>query len=103
MGYSKALDLIDYLGDEDLAKAVSIHFVSNCYPPVPNKMLSTALKAIENCATENPEELIQLPEGVSYKGSTEVSSWDVVEGLHLDAFVDFLYNMGFYEDGEDDE
>ncbi len=100
MGYLTALDTIDQLGPEELSRAVSLHFSSNCYPPVPQYMVDVAVEAIEHCAHEDSEFTIELPEGVSYQGKEKVKAYEIVEGLYLEAFVAYL--VDYREDPYDD-
>lgn len=88
MGYATALDLAT---STNLSKAVSLHFASNCYPPIPQYMVETAVTAIYDCLSEDYRNLIDLPEGVLYKGKPQATALDIVEGQHLRAFVDALW------------
>jgi hypothetical protein len=92
MGYATASDLAT---STDLRQAVSIHFASNCYPPIPQYMLDTAMEAIDLCADNNSDEKIDLPEGVLFRGQTHATAGEIVEGQHLDAFVHFLYQTNW--------
>lgn len=97
MGYLHAYGTIDAL-DGDLRRAVSLHFQSNCYPPVPQYMVDVALEAINSVIVGDHVAPIHLPEGVSYRGEDSISAMEAIESLHLDAFVDYLLN--FYEEEE---
>jgi hypothetical protein len=85
MGYQTALGIAET--DISLSQQVSWHFSSNCYPPVPQLMVPVAVKAIEQILYSDGGELIQLPEGVSFRGETELNAYTIVENLHLWAFV----------------
>lgn len=85
MGYASALGIADT--DISLEQQVSWHFSSNCYPPVPQMMVPVAVKAIEQILYSDGGELIQLPEGVSFRGETELNAYTIVENLYLWAFV----------------
>ena len=91
MGYISAYDTIGYL-DGDLRKAVSLHFQSNCYPPVPQFMVDVALDAIHSIVVGDHAGVIDLPEGVTFRGHDSVSAMEVVDSLHLEAFVDWVLN-----------
>ena len=72
-----------------LESSISIHLRSNCYPPVPHYMTPIAVEAVENVNDDEAERLIELPEGVSFKGRTEVKAWEIVEAYRLDAWIDW--------------
>lgn len=88
MGYATASDLAT---STDLRQAVSIHFSSNCYPPIPQIWVEQAVVAIHECTLGFNEELVYLPEGVTTRdGSTTASAGFIVDSLRLEAFVDVL-------------
>lgn len=91
MGYLNAYGTIDAL-DGDLRQAVSLHFQSNCYPPVPQFMVDVALEAIHSVAVGDHVAPIELPNEVTFRGHTTVSAMEAVESLCLDAFVDWIIN-----------
>jgi len=95
MGYLTAYDTFTQAGD--LSEALSIHFSSNCYPPVPQYMVAVAVEAIENVLNEEDSAPIDLPEGVTWRGERTVRSLSAIESLHLEAFVDALLD-GEYAD-----
>lgn len=72
-----------------LESSISIHLRSNCYPPVPHYMTPIAVESVELVNGDEAERLIELPEGVSFKGRTVVKAWEVVEAYRLDAFIDW--------------
>jgi hypothetical protein len=85
MGMMTAMDLA---GSEiSLEQQLSIHFSSNCYPPIPQGMIPTAIAAIDAFWEEDYNKMIPLPEGVSFRGQTEVSARNVVESYRLDAWL----------------
>lgn len=75
-----------------LERSVSIHLTSNHYPPVPTSMVMPCIEAIYAYADEDYQRLIELPEGVTWKGNTSAPASAIVEAHHLDAFL-----------GDDDE
>lgn len=85
MGYSSASDM---LANTDLRTAVSWHFSSNCYPPIPQQMLDTAIDAIDlaNCDMWNVH--VQLPQGVTYNGLTSATAGEIIDAYRLYAFLD---------------
>lgn len=94
MGYLQAYDSIDLL-DGDLRRAVSLHFQSNCYPPVPQEMVEVALEAIHSVLVGDYVAPINLPEGVLFRGEETVTAMDAVESLFLNAFVDYYSEEEF--------
>lgn len=73
----------------DLDTALTWHLRANHYPPVPLSMLQACKDAIEFCNDGNPYELIQLPDGVTYKGEDSAPAWAIVEQHHLSAWIDY--------------
>lgn len=64
------------------------HLRANHYPPVPIEMIPVCVEAIEACNEYDEERQIVLPLGVSYKGLTSAPAWAIVDGHHLDAWID---------------
>ena len=87
MGYSTAYGLAESL---DLTKAISVHFQSNCYPPVPQFMVSSAKQAVIAVADGDLYRSIDLPDFVSFRDEKTVSATVMVEILRLNAFVSAL-------------
>ena len=85
MGLNTAMDLAG--SEVSLEQQLSIHFRSNCYPPIPLGMIPTAKMAIFHYWEEEYDAMIPLPEGVSFRGQNEVSARNVVEAYRLDAWV----------------
>jgi len=84
MGLSTAIGLTDT--DLTLEQQLSIHFSSNCYPPIPQQMIPTAIEAIDAYWEMDYSRMIPLPEGVSFRGHSEVSASNVIESYRLDAW-----------------
>jgi hypothetical protein len=85
MGMMTAVDLQEQ--GLSLEQQLSIHFSSNCYPPIPQGMIPTAIAAIDACWEEDYDLMIPLPDGVSFRGQTEVSARNVVQSYRLDAWL----------------
>lgn len=75
--------------DVPLRDIVSMHFSSNCYPPIPQIMVDCAVEAIELCNSGEYYEDVTLPDGVSYRGKNVVSAATLVEQHRLEAFVEW--------------
>ncbi len=84
MGYNTALDLSTEL---DLEMAISIHLQSNHYPPVPLSMVEPCIEAIDAYYDEDYDKLIEMPEGVSYRGSTHAPAHAIIDQQHLHAWL----------------
>jgi len=87
MGSNLAYDLAsDELG-LDLEMALSMHLQSNHYPPVPLSMVQPCIEAIDAYWDEDYNKLIEMPEGVSYRGDRYAPAHAIVEQHHLDAWL----------------
>ena len=85
MGMMTAMDLAS--SDVSLEQQISIHFSSNCYPPIPKIMIPVAVAAIDAYWEEDYSRMIPLPEGVEFRtGATSVSASQAIESLRLDAW-----------------
>jgi hypothetical protein len=94
MGYTTAVGLTDT--DLTLSDQISIHFSSNCYPPIPKVMIPVAVAAIDAYWEMDYSRMIPLPEGVEFRtGATSVSASQAIESLRLDAWC-----VDDYEDEE---
>lgn len=90
MGYQSALSMAgaaDEMGLE-LETVLSWHLTSNHYPPVPTSMIGPCKEAIEAFGDEDYDRLINLPDGISWRDQTQVPASVIVEGHHLEAFLD---------------
>lgn len=76
------------LTELQLEDMVSIHFSSNCYPPIPQFMVDCAVAAITVCNQGDYDEVIELPMGVTYKGSQFVDAYTFVEQHRLEGFLE---------------
>ena len=84
MGYNTALDLSNEL---DLEVALGYHLQGNHYPPVPLSMVQPCIEAIDAYYDEDYNKLIEMPEGVSYKGDSHAPAWAIFEQHHLEAWL----------------
>jgi hypothetical protein len=85
MGFATAVGLTDT--DLTLSDQISIHFSSNCYPPIPKVMIPVAIEAIDAYYEEDYAKVIKLPEGVQFRnGEDWVSASQAIESLRLDAW-----------------
>jgi hypothetical protein len=84
MGYTTASALAEEL---DLEVALGYHLQGNHYPPVPLSMVQPCMDAIDAFWDEDYNQLIELPEGVSWRGDTHAPAHAIVEAHHLDAWL----------------
>lgn len=72
-----------------LEQAVTIHLTANHYPAVPTIMVPVCVSAI-NLANEGDfDALVDLPEGITWRGRSDAPTSAIVESYHLDAFIFF--------------
>jgi len=88
MGSNFATELADNdLFDLDLETAIGYHLQGNHYPPVPLSMVQPCIDAIDAFYDEDYNKLIEMPEGVSYRGEKFAPASDNIEQHHLDAWL----------------
>lgn len=86
MGAQTARELAE-LGSDNLRQAMSWHLRSNHFPPIPNSMIDPCLQAIDAVNEGDYDKLIQLPEGVGYRGRVVAPASAIVEGHHLESWL----------------
>ena len=84
-------------GDVSLQQSLTWHLRSNHYPPVPTSMIEPCIQAIEiaNASQWGDADLndrVDLPEGVLWRGEDSAPAWAIIEGHHLDAFIQSAEN-----------
>jgi hypothetical protein len=87
MGINFATDLASGDFVNSIERQISIHFSSNCYPPIPQFMVAVGVEAIEAINDGDHDRLINLPDGVSFRDSKTVKASDAVDALRLDAWI----------------
>lgn len=73
--------------DIPLKEQIEIHLVSNFYPPVPRFMAQTCVDALNAYWEQDTKRMIDMPKGVSYRGSTSAPAWAIVEQHRLDTWL----------------
>lgn len=68
----------------DIDKALEIHLQYNHYPPVDLAFIPACKMALEFANMDDWNEKIKLPNG------RILDVADIVEGLHLDAFLEYI-------------
>jgi hypothetical protein len=84
MGNNLSADLATM--DIELEQAIAIQLRGNHYPPVPLSMVQPCIDAINAYNEDEPDKLIPLPEGVSWRGNNEATAYAIIEAHHLDAW-----------------
>ena len=85
MGSLQAMDIAE--SDLDLESQIRYQLRSNHYPPVPESMIPVCIEAIDYANEGEREEMITLPEGVSWKGEPCAPVHAIVEGHHLEFWI----------------
>ena len=83
MGSLQAQEMAEMLSMED---ALAWHLRSNHYPPIPLSMVKPCMEAIDAMLEDEPYRVIDLPEGVTYKGDGCAPAWIISDQHHLDAW-----------------
>ena len=87
MGRNFAADLASN-PDLTLERSLSIHLTGNHYPPVPLSMVDPCIAAINAARSREWGRLIDLPAGVSWRGKSQAPVSALIEGHHLECFID---------------
>ena len=85
MGSVTAIGLADSV--LDLETQLAYHLQGNHYPPVPLSMVQPCIEAIDAYYDEDYNKLIEMPQGVSYKGDSHAPAWAIIEQHHLEAWL----------------
>ena len=85
MGSVTALGIQDSV--LDLETQLAYHLQGNHYPPVPLSMVQPCIDAIDAYYDEDYNKLIEMPEGVFYKGMSHAPAWAVIEQHHLEFWL----------------
>ncbi len=86
MGHTQAAGMKEAGGVNEMT--LSWHLTSNHYPPVPTSMVPVCLKAIKYANDEQYEQLVELPDGITFRDAPEAPAHEIVTKLHLEAFLD---------------
>jgi hypothetical protein len=95
MGNNFAADLAEM--DLDLNNAIAIHLTSNHYPPVPSSMVQPCIDAIDAINDEDGNRLIELPEGVSWRGETHAPAYAIAEAHHLHNWLNHSWDCDCFD------
>lgn len=97
MGSNFATELANgVFPDLTLELQIQMHLTSNHYPPVPLSMVKPCIEAIDAYWEEDSNRQIDL-NGNIWKGQATAPAWAIIDGHHLDPWVDQWDNE---EEGE---
>jgi hypothetical protein len=87
MGLQNTLGFIE--SGITLDQQIGWHLQANHYPPVPSSMVAVCVDVIRWLSVEDndPNELFELPEGISWRGESSAPATAIAEGHHLFPFV----------------
>ena len=86
MGNNLSTELASGELNISMRDSIAIQLRSNHYPPVPLSMIDPCIEAINACNEQEYDKLIELPEGISWRGETHAPASAIVEGHHLEAW-----------------
>jgi hypothetical protein len=95
MGNTFAADLVSM--DLSLSDSIRIHLTSNHYPPVPSSMVQPCIDAIDAINDEQGETLIELPDGVLWRGQTHAPAYAIAEAHHLHNWLNHSWGCDCYD------
>jgi hypothetical protein len=85
MGSLQSVELAE--SELDLETQITIQLRSNHYPPVPVSMVPVCIEAIDKVNEGEGNWLVELPEGVSYRGEPVAPAYAIVEQHHLEYWI----------------
>ena len=85
MGSLQSVELAE--SDLDLETQITIQLRSNHYPPVPVSMVPVCIEAIDKVNAGEGNWLVELPQGVYYKGEIVAPASAIVEQHHLEYWI----------------
>jgi len=85
MGYGFSVDVSQ--SGIDLRQQIQIQLTHNHYPPVPTSMVGVCIEAIEACNGDEPDVVLALPDGITWRGKPSAPAFAIVEAHHLDSWL----------------
>ena len=85
MGSNFATELAS--SNTDLEWQIKLHLQHNHYPMVPVSMVEPCISAIAACNEECYNRMIELPNGVLWRGQSSAPAHAIVEGYHLEPWL----------------
>ena len=101
MGHNFATELSS-MDTMTMEQQINLHLQYNFYPPIPSSMVIPCVEAINAYWNDDIYAEIEMPQGVSYRGSDFAPAHAIVEQHRLDAWVaqDDFYEEYEYQDYE---
>lgn len=87
MGSNFATELAEMDLGLSMEDAIAIHLQANHYPPVPRSMVKPCMDAINAYNEDEFNKLIELPEGITWRGETHAPTHAIIEAHHLQAWL----------------
>ena len=81
-----------------LEQQINLHLQYNFYPPIPSSMVQPCIEAINAYWNEDIYAEIEMPQGVSYRGSNFAPAHAIVEQHRLDSWLE---SDEYFEEDED--
>jgi hypothetical protein len=101
MGHNTAQELAEIL---DLEGSLKMHLQVNHYPPVPVTMVQPCIDAIDAYNDGyDTNKLIELPDGVKWRGETHAPAWAIIEAHHLENWLVHAWDCDCYDCMEAEE
>jgi hypothetical protein len=85
MGRLQAMEMAEMLSIDD---ALAWHLRGNHYPPIPLSMVEPCKEAIQAGLEGDWFRMIEMPEGVLYRGSNFAPANAIIEQHHLDPWLE---------------
>ena len=81
-----------FLEDGTLSRQASmeLHLQYNHYPSVSLCMVKPCMDAVENALMDEWDKEVDLPEGMSFKGSKVAPTHKIIEDFHLETFLEYV-------------
>ena len=70
-----------------LSEQITYHLRGNHYPPVPVSMVTPCVEAINAYNTGDPDQLIELPDGISWRGESTAPASAIINAHHLESWL----------------
>ena len=80
-----------------MEQQINLHLQYNFYPPVPSSMVQPCIDAIDAYWEMDYDRQIEMPQGVSYRGSDFAPAHAIIEQHRLDVWV---MEDEYYEEDE---
>jgi hypothetical protein len=86
MGLNFATELSE-MDTMPMEAQINLHLQYNFYPPVPSSMVIPCMEAIDAYWEEDYDRQIEMPQGVSYRGSDYAPAHAIIEQHRLGPWV----------------